>query len=79
MKKGKDLDNLLKTRKLINIKQASELLAIPTGTLYQWCHYRKIRFVRIRGAIRFKLSDIEEMIEEGTFEPVTNYQINGVM
>jgi excisionase family DNA binding protein len=54
------------TKKLLTVKQASEMLSIAPITLYQWARERRIPSVRIQGCLRFKLEDMERLIEQGT-------------
>jgi excisionase family DNA binding protein len=49
--------------KLLTINQLSELLQIKKSTIYSWTFTRKIPFVKINGALRFKEKAINGWIE----------------
>lgn len=52
----KELNNSkehLNMDELLNIKQASAFFKVAVSTLYQWKHYGKIPFVKIRGRLCF--------------------------
>jgi excisionase family DNA binding protein len=48
--------------KLITIQELSELLKVKPKTLYQWAELRQIPFLKLNGALRFDLDDIESWI-----------------
>jgi len=55
--------------RLLTIDQVSELLQIKKSTLYSWTFTRKIPFVKINGALRFKEKAINNWIEGQEQEP----------
>jgi predicted DNA-binding transcriptional regulator AlpA len=51
--------------KLLDVHAAAEMLAIKPSTLYQWAYQQRIPKVKLfgpRGALRFRLSDVEKLI-----------------
>jgi len=50
--------------KLLTINQLSELLQVKKNTIYSWTFTRKIPFVKINGALRFKEKVISRWIDE---------------
>jgi excisionase family DNA binding protein len=59
--------------RLLDVKEAAAILAVKPATLYQWAYLRRIPFVKLfgrRGALRFRLSDIERLIA-GSVRPAT--------
>jgi len=50
---------------LLTVKEAAERLTLAPSTLYAWCFERRIKFVRLGRAVRFRPSDIEELVEMG--------------
>lgn len=48
--------------KLITIQELSELLKVKPKTLYQWAELRQIPFLKLNGALRFDLDDIESWL-----------------
>ena len=51
--------------RLLNVHEAAALLALKPATLYQWAYERRLPVVKLfgpRGALRFRLSDIESLI-----------------
>ena len=48
--------------RLITIQELSELLKVKTKTIYQWAELRQIPFLKLNGALRFDLDDIEKWL-----------------
>ncbi len=49
--------------KLLTIDQLSDILQVKKNTIYSWTFTRKIPFVKINGALRFKEKAINSWIE----------------
>jgi excisionase family DNA binding protein len=43
---------------LITIKELSQRLSIPTGTLYNWCYQRRIPFHKAGRSLRFIYEEV---------------------
>ena len=54
------------SKRLFNIRQLSEYLGTPVGTLYQWVSQRKIPFVKLGRSTRFDMEKIREWIEQNS-------------
>jgi len=39
--------------RLVDIRELSSLLSVPTGTLYNWCYLRRIPFIKAGRSLRF--------------------------
>jgi excisionase family DNA binding protein len=53
--------------RLVDVHEAAALLGLSPGTLYQWAYKRRIPVVKLlgrRGALRFRLSDVERLIKD---------------
>ena len=50
--------------KLLTIDQLSDILQVKKNTIYSWTFTRKIPFVKINGALRFKEKAITKWIDE---------------
>ena len=50
---------------LRDVRQAAEILGVPTSTLYDWCRLRKIPHYKLNGLIRFRVSDLEGFLQAG--------------
>ena len=48
---------------LMNIKKLSELLNIKEKTIYDWCHKRRIPYLKVGGLLRFDYDEIIEWLE----------------
>ena len=57
-------------KRLLNIKEASEYLGIPTKSLYKLVWQRRIPFVKIGKALRFDKERLDKWIEENTVEEI---------
>jgi len=55
--------------RLLTIDQVVELLQIKKSTIYSWTFTRKIPFVKINGALRFKEKAISSWIDAQVEEP----------
>ena len=62
--------NTESSKKLFNIRQLSEYLGTPVGTLYQWVSQRKIPFVKLGRSTRFDMEKIREWIEQNSVKQV---------
>jgi len=54
--------------KLLTIQQVAEVTGVSVHTLYQWVNMRRIPFVRLGRALRFKEKDIEKWVGKNTYE-----------
>ena len=60
-------------KRLLNIKEASEYLGIPEGSLYKFVWQKRIPFVvRIGRALRFDKMGMDRWIEKNTVERLDN-------
>ena len=50
--------------KLLTIDQVSELLQVKKNTIYSWTFTKKIPYVKINGALRFRTKDIGKWIDD---------------
>ncbi len=57
--------------RLLDVREAATLLAVKPKTLYQWAHLRRIPTVKLLGGcLRFRLSDLEAVIQAGSRPPL---------
>ncbi len=49
---------------LIRVERLSEYLDVPIATIRDWCHKRRIPFVKVGHHVRFKLSDVQLWLAE---------------
>lgn len=49
---------------LLTVDQVAEALGLKPGTIYKWVQTRRIPFVKLGGAVRFRKSTIEAFIAE---------------
>jgi excisionase family DNA binding protein len=57
-----------KQEKLVTIREAAQILSISTSTLYGWVWQRRIPFVKVGRAVRFRLIDLQRFISANRFE-----------
>lgn len=53
--------------RLLDVREAAQLLGLKPATLYQWAYKRRIPVVKLfgkRGALRFRLKDVLELIND---------------
>lgn len=53
--------------RLLDVNEAAKHLGLKPATLYQWAYKRRIPVVKLfgpRGALRFRLSDVEKLIQD---------------
>ena len=55
-------------KNLVTTQEAAMQLGLSPATLRKWISCRKINFVRIGRAVRFRQEDLEQMVKEG-FRP----------
>lgn len=51
-------------RRLLDVCQAAEFLAVTVSTLYGWVWQRKISFVKLGRALRFDIADLERFVDQ---------------
>ena len=59
--------------RLLDVREAAAMLALKPATLYQWAYARRVPVVKLfgpRGALRFRLSDIEALIARSVRPPL---------
>ena len=56
--------------RLLNVRDAATMLGLKPSTLYQWGYERRIAHVKIGGALRFRQSAIEKLIEKSEVPPL---------
>ena len=64
---GRDGDTRESQDRLLDVREAALLLGLKPATLYQWAYKRRIPVVKLfgaRGALRFRLSDVEKLIQD---------------
>ena len=50
-------------QRLLTYQEATDILAVKPQTLRQWVCYKKIPFVKIGSAVRFRPEQLEEFIQ----------------
>ena len=67
---SKETDKIqLDMEKLLKISELSQILQVKVKTIYSWTHTRKIPFVKVNGALRFRKKSIDNWIEKQEKEP----------
>ena len=58
------------SNRLLTLKQASEILGVNRGTLYQWKWWKRhLPFVKVGRSVRVSEKDLMEFIEKNREEP----------
>lgn len=58
--------------RLLNIKEASEVLGVKVGTLYNWVSRQRIKYVKVGRLVRFSHGIIDEFIRNNTVQKTLN-------
>jgi excisionase family DNA binding protein len=58
-----------KLEKLIDLKEAADVIRIKPDTLYRWVTTHRIPFIRVGSALRFRPSALQEWIRRREFSP----------
>lgn len=53
---------------LLTIEEVSKMLQLKVSTIYDWVHRKKIRHVKMGRLVRFRLEDINALINANTHE-----------
>ena len=56
--------------RLLNIKEASEVLNLSIKTIYTYISARKIPVVKINSSVRFRESDLEQWVDGHYIQPL---------
>ena len=59
--------------RLVTVKEVSEILNVKPSTLYQWAELGQIPCIKLNGALRFDMSDINGWIEDCKRDPDSEY------
>lgn len=51
-------------RRFLGIKELADYLSLTKGTLYVWVCQRKIPYLKMGGALRFDLREIEDWLRD---------------
>jgi excisionase family DNA binding protein len=49
--------------KIVTVKELSEIINVKVKTLYQWAEMGQIPSIKMQGALRFDLDDIQEWLK----------------
>lgn len=55
-------------KRLLSIKETSEILNIKVGTLYNWIYEQKIKHIKVGRLVRFSQEIIDEFIKTNTIQ-----------
>jgi len=50
---------------LMSVDEAAEFLCVAPKTIRNWQYKRRLPYVKIFGAVRFRRADLESLIEQG--------------
>jgi len=53
---------------LLSIQEVADMLQLKVSTIYDWVHRKKIKYVKMGGRVRFRLEDINALINANTYE-----------
>jgi excisionase family DNA binding protein len=59
--------------KLLGVKEISEMLNVKPSTLYQWAELGQIPCVKLNGALRFDMEDINQWINSCKKQVTSDY------
>jgi len=54
---------------LLTVEQVADRLSVAKSTVYAWIHMRRLRHVKLGRSVRFRPTDIEQLVEESIQEP----------
>jgi excisionase family DNA binding protein len=57
--------------RLLDVSEAAALLSLKPSTLYAWSYKRRIPVVKLGGALRFRLSTLQKLMQKAE-RPVLN-------
>ena len=53
---------------LITVQDAAKFLAVSTSTVYGWVYQSRIPFVKVGGALRFELAELQKFVQSNRFQ-----------
>jgi excisionase family DNA binding protein len=59
--------------KLVGVKEISEMLNVKPSTLYQWAELGQIPCIKLNGALRFDMEDINQWINSCKKQVTSDY------
>lgn len=54
------------------LKETAIFLSLSEGTLYNWIHQKKIKYIKIGNNVRFSKKYLEDLINKNTINPIRN-------
>ena len=61
---------------LLTVKELSAALQVKEKTLYQWAELGQIPSLKLNGAVRFDMGDVQAWIDSCKKEPTGDYNIS---
>jgi excisionase family DNA binding protein len=58
--------------RLVDVNEAAAILALSPKTLYQWAYERSIPTIKLGSALRFRVSDLENLIQRAARDTIMN-------
>lgn len=55
----------------LTLKEAAVYLGLAEGTLYNWVHQKRIKYIKL-GGIKFSKAYLQDLINKNTINPVRN-------
>ena len=56
-------------KRFIGIKECSEYLGVPKGTLYSWTFSRNIPYIKMGRLVKFDLKELEGWVKDRKLKP----------
>lgn len=54
------------------VEEAAAYLSLSVGTVYNWIHRKKIKYLKLGSAVRISKAYLEDLINKNTINPVRN-------
>ena len=58
--------------RLLSIEEASQVLGVKVGTLYNWVSRQRIKYIKVGRLVRFSHGIIDEFIRNNTVQKTPN-------
>jgi len=64
--------------RLVDVNEAAAILALSPKTLYQWAYERSIPTIKLGSALRFRVSDLENLIQRAARDTIMTKNETGL-
>jgi len=59
----------------LTVPETAIYLTLAEGTIYNWIHHKKIKYLKIGNSVRISKKYLDDLINKNTINPVRNFAL----